>query len=319
MRNAVVVIVMMLLARLAAAGPGNAPPGVDQIPPLSSDGGKPFVVDGVLRTAAADGFGFHFATDGKRQLCAIFDPHDGTPLYLSDGQQTLLYDLSGDRVVRVPASRAYVSVDWIQKEDRPLRFSTGVDFANNAKKPPDRQSFFRVDRFVASSKDTLKPAEPSVKGAKLFAAQRKDGSVESVQVANGRLDSFRFTSRRPDQAHDFLDLTARLDAVPENAIRFPDLAALRRDVTVVDFDEKLMPELVSFLKSGYGSVAKMAIAGGEDIHVFADKILLSPNWGELRKRDAKLGEAYRTGLSKQDVQYRPAAAATDKPSTRPSR
>ncbi|MGH7179683.1 MAG: hypothetical protein ACREJC_20070, partial [Tepidisphaeraceae bacterium] len=133
----------------AAAVAGNPPTNIPDIPPLSSDGDGPFVVDGVCRVAATDGFAFHFATNGARQLCVIFDPHDGTPLYLSDGQQTLLYDLSGNRVVRVPTSRANVWIDWNEKEDRPLVFHCGVDFQTDAKKLSETKSYFRVDRFVA--------------------------------------------------------------------------------------------------------------------------------------------------------------------------
>jgi hypothetical protein len=90
------VIVLVVATSLPAntRASSDEPANLPTIPALSSDAARPFVVDGVCRLTAADGFGFHVASDGTKQLCAVFDPHDGTPLYLSDGKQTLLYDLS---------------------------------------------------------------------------------------------------------------------------------------------------------------------------------------------------------------------------------
>src|ERR1051326_5512792 len=101
-------ISLALVASAIAASPSTLP----TIPALLADSQplRPFIVDGVIRTSSSDGFGFHFATDGARELCAIFDAHDGTPIYLSDGQQTLVYDLSNERVVRVPTCRADVKI-----------------------------------------------------------------------------------------------------------------------------------------------------------------------------------------------------------------
>src|SRR5215212_6257582 len=79
-----------------------------------------------------------------------------TPLCLSDGQQTLLYDLSGNRVVRVPTSRAYVNIGWDPKKPMPLGFDVGVDFNPNPKGLARVASTFRVDRFVAAAGESLK-------------------------------------------------------------------------------------------------------------------------------------------------------------------
>src|SRR5262245_42507035 len=182
-----VLFISIASARFAGAAPATLP----AIPALNADDRRTFVVDGVCRLTAEDGFGFHFASDGTRELCAIFDPHDGTPLYISDGQQTLVYDLTGNRIVRVPNSRAYVIIDWKAKEPRPLVFNSGVTFNEDPKKRAAAR--FRVDRFVSASAGSLRQLE-AAPDALLFAAQRADAHIEAIQVPPGKLDWFRFTS-----------------------------------------------------------------------------------------------------------------------------
>ena len=299
----VIVLVVATSLSVTTRASSDEPANPPTIPALSSDAARPFVVDGVCRLTAADGFGFHVASDGTKQLCAVFDPHDGTPLYLSDGQQTLLYDLSGNRVVRVPTSRAYVIIGWDPKLPKPLGFEVGVSF-NQKVEAARTSTSFRVDLFVAAAGERLKRLDGG-KNTLLFAAQRPGGNVEAIQVPRGNLDWFRFTSC--EQGKDFydLELEARLPrSVPPQALHFPDLAALRRDIDVVDLDEQLMPNLVLFIKSGIAAAAKIGLAGGDEVRKQVDKVLLSPNWADLRERDQKLGEAYRAALAKQAVQYR---------------
>jgi hypothetical protein len=298
--HAIVLVVATSLPMTTRAS-SDEPADLPTIPALTSDAARPFVVDGVCRLTAADGFGFHVASDGTKQLCAVFDPHDGTPLYLSDGKQTLLYDLAGNRVVRVPTSRAYVIIGWDPKLPKPLGFDVGVSF--NQKVEARTSSSFRVDLFMAAAGESLKRLDGG-KNSLLFAAQRPGGNVEAIQVPRGNLDWFRFTSC--EQGKDFfgLELEARLPrSLPAQTLNFPDLAALRRDIDVVDLDEQLMPTLVMFIKSGIAAAAKIGLAGGDEVRKQVDRVLLSPDWAELRERDRKLGEAYRAALAKQSVQY----------------
>lgn len=87
-----------------------------------------FVVDGTLRVAKRGAIAFRVVTDGDRQLCAVDDPADGTPLVLSDGEQTLLYELDGDRVLLMPNCRAYVRLDWDAAAAKPIAFSLGAAY-----------------------------------------------------------------------------------------------------------------------------------------------------------------------------------------------
>ena len=84
-----------------------APATQPAVPPLVVGSPPPasFVVEGCQRFSKDAGLGFRVAADGETQFCAVYDAADGTPLFLSDGTQTLVYDLGNDRVVRVSSSR----------------------------------------------------------------------------------------------------------------------------------------------------------------------------------------------------------------------
>ena len=313
--------VASLVVTALAASPGraaDAPATRPVLPPLDAgaDPAVPFAVDGVCGLTATHGFGFRFATDGTRQACAVFDPRDGTPFYLSDGRQTLVYDLTNERIVRVPNSRAYVQVDWDPKDERPLRFSLGMNFDDKPEALGKTRSFFRADRFVEASARSLRRL-PTADDTDLFAAERANNSVEAVQVPRGKPDWVRFTSAAAGEDFYRIHFLARVGGdAPPAPPAFPDLGALRREIEVVEFDQQLMPDFLQFLKSGRASLAKMGLAGGPEWQKGADKVLLSPDWGELGERDRKLGGRYRAALAKQGLVFR---APADAPATRPTR
>jgi hypothetical protein len=314
-------VAALFAAMTVTADAPSTLPALPDVPALNSDDGRAFVVDGATRMTAADGFGFRFATDGARQLCVIFDAQDGTPLYLSDGQQTLVYDLGDNLIVRLPASRAYVVVDWNPEDARPLTFRSGVDISEVPETVAKTKTSFRVDRFVHASRDHLRAVD-SGREAVLFVAQRPDGGVEAVQVPRGELNGFRFTSSRQGENFYRLELEARLaGGLPAGTTRFPDVARLQHDVQIVDFDEQRMPNFSALLKNGQASIEKMALAGGAEVQKSVDQALQkkglpAANWDGLRQRDRKLGEVYRAALAKQGIRCRALATAPTTQATR---
>src|SRR3954452_4816610 len=103
-------------ARANDAAPAAADAKPPEVPALIV-GAKPpmpqsFVVEGFSRSGADRGLGFRVATDAKRQICVLYDAADGTPLFLSDGEQTLIYDLVENRILQIPICRGNVRVDW---------------------------------------------------------------------------------------------------------------------------------------------------------------------------------------------------------------
>lgn len=124
MRGSVVLAPVLLGAALIATGAARADARRPQPKVPARVVGKPpprsFIVQGVMRTSSAGGLAFRVAAEGERQFCAVYDPAEGTPIFLSDGWQTLVYDLANSRVVRVPISRGFVRIEWIRARNGQL-------------------------------------------------------------------------------------------------------------------------------------------------------------------------------------------------------
>jgi hypothetical protein len=295
----------------AADGPSTLP----SIPALieGSKDSPAFVVDGVIRESADQGLGFHFAADGKKRICALFDPADSTPIYLSDGDQTLIYDLSNSRIICAPTSKACVTVDWNPKADQPMRFKFNLGFGEDAK---TINSSFRIDRFVDASQQSLREIEAH-DSYRLLAAPRAGNNLESIEIPRDQT-WFRFSSQNLKDDYFILRLDARIGGqIPAAAVAFPDPDALRRDIAFLDLDQQTLPGMISFLSDNRGAAAKLGLAF-EGMRGFADKILLSPDWDQLKKRDQQFGTQYRTALSHQGIKFSlPVSEGTTRPATRP--
>jgi hypothetical protein len=309
----------LLLAalRVHAAPPATAP----VVPALITDssGSPSFIADGILRFSGSGALAFHIASDGKRQLCAVFDPADGTPVFLSDGDQVLVYDLGNSRIVRVPQARAYVFVDWEGGKRKPMAFSFGAQHgtANELKK---LNSYIRIDRFVSDSAKNLRQLD-SPPGTVLFAAERADGkdeNVEAIQQPATGADSFRFTSMRKGEDHYMLEMQVSDigSPLPPQAFAYPNLAALRRNIAVADLDDQLLPVYAIMLRDGRAWMAKVGLSAGSDLQKQGDLMLDNPDWNELRHRDKDLGSKYRAALARQGIVLRPLDAPA---STQPVR
>jgi hypothetical protein len=296
----------------AADGPSTLP----SIPALieGSKDSPAFVVDGVIRDSADQGLGFHFATDGKKRICALFDAVDSTPIYLSDGDQTLIYDLSNSRIIRAPTSKASVDVDWNPKADQPIRFSFHLAFGDDAK---TINSSFRIDRFVDASQESLREIEAH-DGYRLLAAPRAGNNLESIEIPRDQT-WLRFSSQKLTNDYYRMRLDARIGGqIPAAAMAFPDPDALRRDITLLDLDQQTLPGMISFLSDNRGAAAKLGLAY-QDMRGVMDKILFSPDWDQLKKRDQQFGTQYRTALSHQGIKFSlPVSEGTTRPATRPT-
>lgn len=294
----------------AAAAAAEAKPKVPALvvgtaPPAS------FVVEGVMRPAATVGMGFRVAADGGRQVCALYDPIDGTPLFLSDGQQTLVYDLVNTRIVRLPISRGNVRIDWHAGKDKPLSFSFGVDCKTAPEKLAESNAWFRIDRFVDDA--ALKPVEN--KGtSQSFTAERAGGNVEWLQVEPGDPTWFRFRSSNDDEDFDRLQLHATHigQKLPEAALAFPDPRRLPAELHLADLDQQSLPTFLVLLRDGRAWMAKLALSAGPDMRRDAERLLPDADWDELRARDATFGAAYRKALAEQGVRL-PAHPKADAP------
>ncbi len=300
---AIVFLVAAIFSSTLCAEHPNGP----NIPALIVGGNQPqsFIVEGVTRFSKQSALGFYEATDGQKQVCAVYDSSDNTPLILSDGRETLIYDLSENRIVCLPRSTAHVRVDWDPTKDKPLNFKIGVSCRTNSEVEHDDMAWFRIDRFVEASGELLRRAESDA-SCERYQLHRDSGKIESIEVDPQDSSWFRFASRESDQDYCRFEMNARSigQTVPNTALVFPDSNRLAWDFMLVEIDSRRGPALVdSLLHDGHGWIAKLALAAGEEMQKTADSILASPDWEILRSRDHELGSKYKAALAEQRVQF----------------
>jgi hypothetical protein len=303
-RASFAVFVFMLLPAAALDARAAAPTTSPAIPPLVVGERAPgsFVVEGIFRFSKTGGLAFRVAAEGEKQFCALYDPADGTPLFLSDGQQTLVYDLANSRIVRVAQSRGYVRVDWNAEKAKPLSFGFAVDRKSDPEKLAKANAWFQIDRFVAAMGPALKRLDAPA-DVELFAVERQGGSIDSIRKNVGDAASFRFTSTVKGQDFSRLELEARNigEHLPDSELAFPEVKRLGQDVAMTEADQLL--EFLALLSDGRAWMGKLALAGGGEAFAAAKKEMPDVDWDELRRRDAKFGEQYRAALARQGVRF----------------
>lgn len=308
LRSFLIAVALLILMMGATPAPAAAPSTKPAVPALIVGAGSPksFIVNGITRLSRAGGVAFYVATDGRRQLCAAYDSIDGTPLFISDGQQTLVYDLARSRIVRVPSSRGHVQVDWRVQEEKPLEYAFGVRFELKPENLKNTVAFFRVDRFAAGASSLTNVGGKG--NVQSYAATRRDGGVESLQIEPGNSGWFRFTSMHAGDDFCSLELEATdiNGEVPDAALAFPDAKKFPTDVHLVELEPKMLPVFLTLLRDGGLFMTKLGTRYATDAEMRegAEKSLPSINWDELRKRDASFGRAYREALAEQGLRLR---------------
>ena len=320
MRLTSIVLITILLSSFVHAA--DAPTTRPTVPALltNKDGTVNFVIDGVIRMAANAGWAFHVARDGERQVCAIVDVNDGTPIYLSDGSQTLIYDIVKERVVLLPHSRAYIDVLWKATDPRPLTVSVGVMIKSNPTELAKVGSTVHVDEFLAAADLRETPGGGK---SKLLIAKRGEDKYEGAELSPAGENWFRFSSAKSTEKYQFAAMLAKYDQpIAEEAMRFPDLAKLREDVAIGDIDANGLKVFLSAVKSGQSLAAKIALGADDDTRKNVGTMLPPSDWARMAEADRKLGAAYRAALAKQGIVFKPAdmavLAATGGPTTLPT-
>src|SRR5690606_5086379 len=89
-------------------------PARPEVPPLvlGAESPRSFLVSGHARMSDTMALGFHVAQDGERRLVVVYDLMDQTPLFISDGRQTLAYDVANSQLVLLSSTRGCVDVQW---------------------------------------------------------------------------------------------------------------------------------------------------------------------------------------------------------------
>lgn len=272
------------------------------VPPLVVGGEQPrsFIISGAMRSAGTAGIGFHIATDGQRELTAVYDLTDGTPLYLSDGSQTLVYDVANSRLVRVPTSRGGLKMDWNADAPKPLSFHMGIHYSSNPDKLDEDRPGIRLDRFV---RDTEQFMVDSTNGIVRYRTIGGD-STRRIEQDPSDPSWFRFGSRSAGAPYDHLLLEARLidRPIPNSSLVFPKFDALPDSLRPVDAAGGA-PAAVSRLSRNDGWILKMVLNSGSDGDV--QRLVPDADIKALRERDAVFGSALRSALAEQGLELSP--------------
>jgi hypothetical protein len=306
-------VAVLALAIIGNSSHAAAPAASDSpvIPALivRGDGGErgrdSFVVDGCMQLRTDAGLAFRVAADGGRQLCAVYDSSDGTPVFFSDGQQTLVYDVAKRRIVRLTISRANVRVDWEAGKDKPLKFDLKVDRVTDPRKLDEHNSWFRIDRFIEASRLELKRLNGAEEPA-LFGAQRENGNIESVQCRGNDPSWFRFTSLKMGESFYRLDLRAsRISKpIPVSAIAFPDVERLGKAIAVAELDAEAQQKFILDIGRGGIWAVKIALAGGgPDLKASVERFMPGIDVDALRQSDKEFGAQYRAALAAQGIKF----------------
>jgi hypothetical protein len=294
-----VFVTLILSLSTWAAGADRADEAAVQALVVGKGPPTSFVVEGIVRPSIDGGLAFRVATDGQKQVCALYDPWDGTPMFLSDGQQTLIYDLENSRVVRLPISRGTVNIVWNDKDRRP-QFEGWVQIQTRPESLEKFNSAFRIDQLVAA----LRFNRTELDGApRSFAAERESGMADLIQKDDVDKSWFRYAGLNKKEHFYSMQLEAKHigEKIPDSALAFPELKKLAEDVAVTELDMKGMADFLKIVRDGRAWLAKMAICGGPTIREAAEKIMPNTDWDELARRDKDFGGKYREALAKAGV------------------
>lgn len=258
-----------------------------------------FVVSGTMRSPDAMVMGFELATDGERLRCALYDMHDGTPLFLSNERETFAYDLERQQILFLPNARSFVRLEWAHDEVNPASFNFSMRGSTGTIKE-STESWLRLDQFVEMTGQDLRHVESDETSA-IFAYERmQNGTVSAIQTFGSDDSRFRFTVLKKDAKEYSVEIDAAFigQPVPAKALRMPSAKSLAEMIAVHEvngIDVALLPlQLMNPKKPG--KFMLMQDPGG--------KALNGALLAEAKKMDRELGAIYRAALKAQGIEFR---------------
>jgi hypothetical protein len=287
-------VLLILLASLARAQ------DVPLVPTLKAGSETPFVAEGWVRI---DNYAmrFYVASNAERQLVAIINSADNVPILISNEKRLLVYDAIGERIVNVPTGRANVSVSYDAAAERSMKFGIGAGVKSDPEK--HEPTFFQPDRFAAAARDAF--VTERLPDGRVVRTLKKDQSHISLIQAPGDPTAFEWVSDAPTGQ---LRVVFRSIGQPidDAAFAFPDVQAIAKSATVVEMKQGAngFLQLLQFISSGRGIVVKMALAQPEPQRTEQLKgVKIDLDAAEVQRRDAKLSDAFLTGLKDQDLPF----------------
>lgn len=300
------------LAAYGAEGPSTRP-AFPSIPELRASANASLSFMAKMSTAAEMGVGFEVAFEPGRERCVVFDVADGTPLFISNGDQVLIYDLFDNRIVLLPHARGFVHFIWDVQRKKPIMMTFGVQTATKNLRNESN------DTSLMLRNPEVMPDAP----IEVFAGP--DGStIWSVQVELDYFALFQAFTRDPTRFNfcsseqrdrpgdrERLELSLIGKPIPEEHLRFPDVEALRKSVEIIELDTASALKLVLFLGKNRAWFLKFGLAVGQAERDSMGLVFPDVNWEELAQHDRILGTAYRAALAEQGFSFVARPLATE--------
>lgn len=275
----------------------------------------PFVARGVAGERGEECFGFVVATDGTRQVTSVFDPDDGTPYFISDGRETLIYDLLNNRIVRLAGSYGNFGLLWDPMKPSP--FNVACNITAGRPGANTHTAWFQIDQW-AKLVDGIKVVSTTTEWT-TYGDLRTAGQVSLVEIKPNDASVVRFFSFRDGTPMMRMEASYVGGAVPAEFLTYPDAAKLPDDLHVTrvppDQAEACMTKMASYL-----FVPKIALNATPTIRAAIDKQSEAAgvpafDWDVMRLRDRTFGRAYRAALKAEGVDL---AVPDLEPATRPA-
>jgi hypothetical protein len=292
-------VTFTILAWAATAPAEEQPAGIPAL--RVAEGKTSFVVESYMVDAQQRGLAMRVATDGQKHLFSIFDAADNVPIFISNGDESLIYDLAQDQITFLPKSCFGFHLSYLP-EEKSFSFQLSCQATKNAEKRQACLPKIEFQKFEESP-DAVRDA-PNKDRVKLT-IKRDNKKLDFLEFHRHERDWFCYTGYEPDDATPQLVVRASLigKKIPPELLQFPDPQKFSDQVR---WNEDRLTETegagefagkIVFKYRLWFTKAIIAMNGEKEEQLR----LLLPNMTseELLKRDKKLGLAYLRELEAQ--------------------
>ncbi len=292
----------VMLAILTLATALSAEEQLPVVPALRvAEGKTSFVVESYVIDPNKRGLAYRVATDGQKHLFSIFDAVDNVPIFISNGDETLIYDLAQDQVTLVPKSCFGFHLRYLP-EEKAFYFN----FRGGASKDADKL----LECLPKIEFQTFEEAKDLVRGQTKqdhvqLMTKRENKKLDLLEFDRKKRDWFRYTCTGPDDEEPQLVVRASRigEKIPPELLQFPDPKKfsdkLRWNEDRITENEGASDFASKILLKYRLWFAKGIIAMGGEKEEQVRMLLPNITAAELLERDKKLGAVYLRELEAQ--------------------
>jgi len=295
--QAILVLIALLITSVRAEEPRASVPILKVGDPAQTS----FLVEGFIANDEKRGFAFRIATDGKQHLFTLADAADGVPFFISNGDESLIYDLAQEQILFVPESCFGFHLRFDRTEET---FAFKLTAVTDKAEDKRRECLPKIDFQHLPEIATERDKSVSKTGMITYEIKQASKKRDRLVLHPEQRDWFCYSDYNPDSEEPVVLVKATCinQKIPGALLRFPDSQKFSEKIS---WNEDLVTKnanLNEFLKKQRFWMTKMMVAmGAEDNENW--KILL-PNISsdELLERDKKLGAIYLQELKAQQFE-----------------